>query len=153
MSTLDRPIEDDDDISHDSEAYRRWKGTDTIAPKSKQEEVLGKDPHPTVGLDAVLPLAFMSFFATAWCSFLIVFNVIGGEGGPPFLFIQIFMVPFYAVGLFLLYMVYGGIYNLFVDKDTGIIAKNLSTLNRPVATFSFLPSSQSYLLLLSCLFA
>ena len=127
MSTLDRPIEDDD-ISHDSDAYRRWKGTDTIAPKSKQEEVLGKDPHPTVGLDAALPLAFMSFFATAWCSFLIVFNVIGGEGGPPFLFIQIFMVPFYGVGLFLLYMVYGGIYNLFVDKDTGIIAKTLALL-------------------------
>jgi hypothetical protein len=38
------------------------KGTDTIALKSKQEEVLGKDPHPTVGLDAALPLAFMSFF-------------------------------------------------------------------------------------------
>ena len=93
MSTLDRPIEDDD-ISHDSDVYRRWKGTDSKAPKSKQEEVLGKDPHPTVGLDAALPLAFMSFFATAWCSFLIVFNVIGGEGGPPFLFIQIFMVPF-----------------------------------------------------------
>jgi len=60
------------------------------------------------------------------CSFLIVFNVIGGEGGPPFLFIQIFLVPFYGVGLFLLYMVYGGIYNLFVDKDTGIIAKMLA---------------------------
>ena len=126
------------------------------SPKSKQEEYLGKGPHPTVGLDTALSLAFKSFFATAWCSFLIVFNIIlrfGGEGGPPFLFIQIFMVPFYGVGLFLLYMVYGGIYNLFVDKDTGIIAKNLSTLNRPVATFSFLPSSQSYLLLLSCLFA
>ena len=128
MSTLDRPIEDDDDISHDSEAYRRWKGTDTIAPKSKQEEVLGKDPHPIVGLDAAIPLAFMSFFATAWCSFLMVFNVIGGEGGPPFLFIQIFLVPFYGVGLFLLYRVYGGIYNLFVDKDTGIIAKTLALL-------------------------
>ena len=51
-----------------------------------------------------------------------------GEGGPLFLFIQIFMVPFYAVGLFLLYMVYGGIYNLFVDKDTGIIAKTLALL-------------------------
>ena len=28
----------------------------------------------------------MSFFATAWCSFLIVFNIMGqqmGEGGPP----------------------------------------------------------------------
>ena len=125
MSTLDRPIEDDD-ISHDSEAYRRWKGTDTIAPKSKQEEYLGKGPHPTAGLDTALPLAFMSFFATAWCSFLMVFNVIGGEGGPPFLFIQIFLVPFYGGGLFLLYMVYGGIYNLFVDKDTGIIAKILT---------------------------
>ncbi len=119
MSTLE-----DDDISHDSEAYRRWKGgTDT-----PQSEYLGKGPHPTAGLDTALPLAFMSFFATAWCSFLIVFNVIGGEGGPPFLFIQIFMVPFYAVGLFLLYMVYGGIYNLFVDKDTGIIAKTLALL-------------------------
>jgi hypothetical protein len=130
MSTLDRPIEDDD-ISHDSEAYRRWKGTDSKAPKSKQEEVLGKGPHPTAGLDTAIPLAFMSFFATAWCSFLIVFNIMGqqmGEGGPPFLFIQIFMVPFYGVGLFLLYMVYGGIYNLFVDKDTGIIAKILALL-------------------------
>ena len=125
MSTLDRPIEDDD-ISHDSEAYRRWKGTDSKAPKSKQEEVLGKGPHPTAGLDTALPLAFMSFFATAWCSFLIVFNVIGGEGGPPFLFIQIFLVPFYGVGLFLLYTVYGGTYNLFVHKDTGIIAKMLA---------------------------
>ena len=129
MSTLDRPIEDDD-ISHDSEAYRRWKGgTDNIAPQSKQEEVLGKGPHPTAGLDTAIPLAFMSFFATAWCSFLIVFNIMGqqmGEGGPPFLFIQIFMVPFYGVGVFLLYMVYGGIYNLFVDKDTGIIAKMLA---------------------------
>ena len=87
------PLEDDD-ISHDSEAYRRWKGgTDT-----PQSEYLGKGPHPTAGLDTALPLAFMSFFATAWCSFLIVFNVIGGEGGPPFLFIQIFMVPFYGVG-------------------------------------------------------
>ena len=57
MSTLDRPIEDDD-ISHDSDAYRRWKGTDTIAPKSKQEEVLGKDPHPTAGLDAAGPDTF-----------------------------------------------------------------------------------------------
>jgi len=87
MSTLDRPIEDDDDISHDSEAYRRWKGTDTIAPKSKQEEYLGKGPHPTVGLDTALSLAFKSFFATAWCSFLIVFNIIlrfGGEGAPRF---------------------------------------------------------------------
>ena len=117
------PLEDDD-ISHDSEAYRRWKGgTDT-----PQSEYLGKGPHPTTGLDTALPLAFMSFFATAWCSFLIVFNVIGGEGGPPFLFIQIFLVPFYGVGLFLLYMVYGGIYNLFVDKDTGIIAKTLALL-------------------------
>ena len=133
MSTLG-PIEDEDDISHDSEAYRRWKGDADNTPQSKQD--------PTVGLDTAIPLAFMSFFATAWCSFLIVFNVIGGEGGPPFLFIQIFMVPFYGVGLFLLYMVYGGIYNLFVDKDTGIIAKNLSTLNRPVATFSVLPYSQ-----------
>ena len=119
------PLEDDD-ISHDSEAYRRWKG-DTDTP---QTEYLGNAvvPHPTAGLDTVLPLAFMSFFATAWCSFLIVFNVIGGEGGPPFLFIQIFLVPFYGVGLFLLYMVYGGIYNLFVDKDTGIIAKTLALL-------------------------
>ena len=128
MSTLDRPIEDDD-ISHDSEAYRRWKGTVSKAPKSKQEEYLGKGPHPTVGLDTALSLAFKSFFATAWCSFLIVFNIIlrfGGEGAPPFLFIQIFMVPFYGVGLFLLYMVYGGTYNLFVDKDTGIIAKMLA---------------------------
>ena len=107
MSTLDRPREDDD-ISHDSEAYRRWKGATDNPLQSKQD--------PTVGLDTALPLAFMSFFATAWCSFLIVFNVIGGEGGPPFLFIQIFLVPFYGVGLFLLYMVYGGIYNLFVDK-------------------------------------
>ena len=57
-----------------------------------------------------------------------MFNVIGGEGGPPSLFIQIFLVPFYGVGLFLLYMVYGGIYNLFVDKDTGIIAKMLALL-------------------------
>ena len=123
------PLEDDD-ISHDSEAYRRWKGgTDNIAPQSKQEEVLGKGPHPTVGLDTAFPLAFRSFFPTAWCSFLIVFNIMGqqmGEGGPPFLFIQIFMVPFYGVGIFLLYMVYGGIYNLFVDKDTGIIAKILA---------------------------
>ena len=115
------PLEDDD-ISHDSEAYRRWKGdTDT-----SQSEYLGKGPHPTAGLDTALPLAFMSFFATAWCSFLMVFNVIGGEGGPPFLFIQIFLVPFYGVGLFLLYMVYGGTYNLFVDKETGIIAKMLA---------------------------
>ena len=75
MSTLE-----DDDISHDSEAYRRWKGgTDT-----PQSEYLGKGSHPTAGLDTALPLAFMSFFATAWCSFLIVFNVIGGEGGPRF---------------------------------------------------------------------
>ena len=128
MSTLDRPIEDDD-ISHDSEAYRRWKGGTDNPLQSKQEEVLGKGPHPTAGLDTALPLAFRSFFATAWCSFLIVFNIMGqqmGEGGPPFLFIQIFMVPFYGVGLFLLYMVYGGIYNLFVDKDTGIIAKILT---------------------------
>ena len=51
-----------------------------------------------------------------------------GEGGPPFLFIQIFMVPFYAVGLFLLYTVYGGTYNLFVGKDTGIITKMLALL-------------------------
>ena len=130
MGTLDRPMEDDD-ISHDSEAYRRWKGTDSKAPKSKQEEVLGKGPHPTAGLDTALSLAFKSFFATAWCSFLIVFNIIlrfGGEGGPLFLFIQIFMVPFYGVGLFLLYTVYGGTYNLFVDKDTGIIAKMLALL-------------------------
>ena len=70
MSTLDRPIEDDD-ISHDSEAYRRWKG----GTGTPQSEYLGKGPHPTVGLDAALPLAFKSFFATAWCSFLIVFNV------------------------------------------------------------------------------
>ena len=116
---------EDDDISHDSEAYRRWKGgTDT-----PQSEYLGKGPHPTAGLDTALPLAFMSFFATAWCSFLIVFNIMGqqmGEGGPPFLFIKIFLVPFYGVGLFLLYIVYGGIYNLFVDKDTGIIAKTLA---------------------------
>ena len=124
MSTLDRPIEDDD-ISHDSEAYRRWKGD---ADNTPQSEYLGKGPHPTAGLDTALPLAFMSFFATAWCSFLMVFNVIGGEGGPPFLFIQIFLVPFYGVGLFLLYRVYGGIYNLFVDKDTGIIAKTLALL-------------------------
>ena len=117
MSTLDRPIEDDD-ISHDSEAYRRWKGGTDNPLQSKQD--------PTVGLDTAIPLAFMSFFATAWCSFLIVFNVIGGEGGPPFLFIQIFMVPFYGVGLFLLYTVYGGTYNLFVHKDTGIIAKMLA---------------------------
>jgi len=120
MSTLDRPIEDDD-ISHDSEAYRRWKGATDNPLQSKQD--------PTVGLDTAIPLAFMSFFATAWCSFLIVFNIMGqqmGEGGPPFLFIQIFMVPFYGVGVFLLYMVYGGIYNLFVDKDTGIIAKMLA---------------------------
>jgi len=119
MSTLDRPIEDDD-ISHDSEAYRRWKGDADNTSQSKQD--------PTVGLDTAIPLAFMSFFATAWCSFLMVFNVIGGEGGPPFLFIQIFLVPFYGVGLFLLYRVYGGIYNLFVDKDTGIIAKTLALL-------------------------
>ena len=92
------------------------------------QNILEKAPHPTAGLDTALPLAFMSFFATAWCSFLIVFNVIGGEGGPPFLFIQIFLVPFYGVGLFLLYRVYGGIYNLFVDKDTGIIAKTLALL-------------------------
>ena len=122
------PLEDDD-ISHDSEAYRRWKGgTDT-----PQSEYLGNAvvPHPTAGLDTALPLAFRSFFATAWCSFLIVFNIIlrfGGEGAPPFLFIQIFMVPFYGVGLFLLYTVYGGTYNLFVDKDTGIIAKMLALL-------------------------
>ena len=122
MSTLDRPIEDDD-ISHDSEAYRRWKGDADNTPQSKQD--------PTVGLDTAIPLAFMSFFATAWCSFLIVFNIMGqqmGEGGPPFLFIQIFMVPFYAVGLFLLYTVYGGTYNLFVGKDTGIITKMLALL-------------------------
>ena len=89
MSTLDRPIEDDDDISHDSEAYRRWKGDADNTSQSKQD--------PTVGLDTAIPLAFMSFFATAWCSFLIVFNIIlrfGGEGAPPFLFIPIFMVPF-----------------------------------------------------------
>jgi len=77
------PLEDDD-ISHDSEAYRRWKGgTDT-----PQSEYLGNAvvPHPTAGLDTALPLAFRSFFATAWCSFLIVFNIIlrfGGEGAPP----------------------------------------------------------------------
>ena len=117
MSTLDRPIEDDD-ISHDSEAYRRWKGGTDNPLRSKQD--------PTVGLDTAIPLAFMSFFATAWCSFLIVFNVIGGEGGPPFLLIQIFLVPFYGIGIFLLYRVYGGIYNLFVDKETGIIAKMLA---------------------------
>ena len=119
MSTLE-----DDDISHDSEAYRRWKGGTDNTPQSKQEEVLA-------GLDTALPLAFMSFFATAWCSFLIVFNIVMGqmgEGGPPFLFIQIFMVPFYAVGLFLLYTVYGGTYNLFVGKDTGIITKMLALL-------------------------
>ena len=65
------PLEDDD-ISHDSEAYRRWKGgTDT-----PQSEYLGNAvvPHPTAGLDTALPLAFRSFFATAWCSFLIVFK-------------------------------------------------------------------------------
>ena len=119
------PLEDDD-ISHDSEAYRRWKGGTDNPLQSKQEEVLGKGPHPTAGLDTALPLAFRSFFATAWCSFLIVFNIIlrfGGEGAPPFLFIQIFMVPFYGVGLFLLYR------------------KNVSTLHRPVATLCFLPSS------------
>ena len=115
MSTLE-----DADISHDSEAYRRWKGgTDT-----PQSEYLGKGPHPTAGLDTALPLAFMSFFCNGLV--LMVFNVIGGEGGPPFLFIQIFLVPFYGVGLFLLYMVYGRIYNLFVDKETGIIAKMLA---------------------------
>ena len=125
MNSPDRQIEGDD-ISHDSEAYRRWKGgTDT-----PQSEYFGKD-HPTAGLDTALPLAFMSFFATAWCSFLIVFNIVMGqmgEGGPPFLFIQIFMIPFYAVGLFLLYTVYGGTYNLFVGKDTGIITKMLALL-------------------------
>ena len=43
MGTLDRPIEDDD-ISHDSEAYRRWKGGTDNPLQSKQEEVLGKGP-------------------------------------------------------------------------------------------------------------
>ena len=52
MSTLDRPIEDDD-ISHDSEAYRRWKGGTDNPLQSKQD--------PTVGLDTAIPLAFMSF--------------------------------------------------------------------------------------------
>ena len=56
MSTLDRPIEDDD-ISHDSEAYRRWKGDADNTSQSKQDL--------TVGLDTAIPLAFMSFFATA----------------------------------------------------------------------------------------
>ena len=90
----------------------------------------------------------MSFFATAWCSFLIVFNIVMGqmgEGGPPFLVIQIFMVPFYGVGLLLLYTVYGGIYNLFVDKDTGIITKILASflgLWLPLAFYLIVNSSQ-----------
>ena len=79
------PLEDDD-ISHDSEAYRRWKGATDNPLQSKQD--------PTVGLDTAIPLAFMSFFATAWCSFLIVFNVIGGEGGPRFFSSRYFWSPF-----------------------------------------------------------